>query len=107
MKRLSYKYALMGFSLNYKPTSNKQRIDEIKVQNNLSVTPSQMFAMAAKGVPITTSNEANFYDGEPNPTWQVDPVENRRMNIVDIWNMQRDSAKKLKNAHHEDRRLYD
>lgn len=98
---------MLGYSLNYAQTRNKRNLSDLPVHQNLAVTPSHMFEMASKGVPITTTNEQNFYDGEPNPSWNVDPVENRRMNITDIWNMQRDTAKKFKNAHYLDRKLYD
>ena len=71
---------------------------DIPVQNGLCLTPTEMMSMASRGVPISVSNEHNFYDGEENPSWVIDPIKERGVDAADLWQLQMSARKKIRNA---------
>lgn len=71
---------------------------DIQVQNGLCVTPSKMLEMASHGVPISVQNEQNFYDGVPNPSWEVLPEKVRGVDANDLWLLQKTSRNKLRSS---------
>lgn len=83
---------------NRKFASPKRMEGESVVQNNLAVTPSQMYEMTKNGQPISTQmlNENLFFDGVPNPSWDL-PMDLRRgVDVVDCWNASKDAKNKAK-----------
>lgn len=74
--------------------------------NGLAVTPSDMHRMVERGIPISPTNDALFFDGTPNVTFDL-PVEDARgVDVNDIWNAQQDSRRKFKNANSSDIQNY-
>lgn len=74
--------------------------------NGLAVTPSDMHRMVDRGIPVSPANDALFFDGTPNVTFDL-PIEDARgVDVNDIWNAQQDSRRKLKNANSADIQAY-
>lgn len=68
------------------------------VVNRLAVTPSEMAQMTSRGIPITPANESLFYDGDDAISPSV-ALENRRgIDVVDVWNAEKDAKQKLSQA---------
>lgn len=72
--------------------------DESTVQDNLSLTPHQMWELTKRGTPISTSNVAMSYvDGIPNPDWDI-PIESQRgIDLNDLWTARQEFKAKLRN----------
>lgn len=76
------------------------------IVNGLAVTPSDMHRMVERGIPVSPSNDALFFDGTPNVTFDL-PIEDARgVDVNDIWNAQQDSRRKIKNANSVDIQTY-
>lgn len=74
--------------------------------NGLAVTPADMHRMVDRGIPVTPANDALFFDGTPNVTFDL-PIEDARgVDVNDIWNAQQDSRRKIKNANSIDVQTY-
>lgn len=87
-------YQLTKF--NSTPTRG-YNIKEEYVQTGLAVTPSEMLQMAQSGVPISSQMADNlFYDGDTSMAVELDPLDQRGLDIVDVWNMQHDARKKIR-----------
>lgn len=71
--------------------------DEQEVQNGLSMTPSQMFDMAQKGLPITTRNLGVTYDEGYNDLEFDPPMEYRRgIDVGDLYEARHDVKTKFR-----------
>lgn len=66
-----------------------------KVDNNLSVSPSQMHQAMLDGVPISSSSPSLDIAGTPNPSWDIPPEYKRGADINDLWAAQKAARKKL------------
>lgn len=70
-----------------------------KTRSGLSYTPAQMNEMMHKGIPVTNKNlENKFFDGETNPSWNVDLMRERGVDIADIWEAEQAAKEKLRSA---------
>lgn len=85
---------LRGKSYNHSSVVYHYKGDVIKTTQNLSVTPAQMFELAAKGIPITQGNVDNFFDGTENPSWDIPLYKQRNVDMSELWQAQQ-SAKKV------------
>lgn len=76
----------------------KRKSYEPSVQNGLSLTPSEMSALIAKGVPVSTSNLSLNYDSSTvsDNDFSVPADMRRGADMSDAWNAQQDSRKSLK-----------
>lgn len=75
--------------------------DDVTVPN-LSVTPSQMLAMAEKGIPISNHHLNQLYtDGEVNPSWEIDIDRQRGTDVVQLWEHNKTVKEKIKKAYKE------
>nr|QPB07437.1 MAG: hypothetical protein [Microvirus sp.] len=74
--------------------------------NNLAVTPSDMHRMVERGIPVSPSNDAMFFDGTPNVTFELPLEDARGVDVNDIWNAQQDARRKIKNANSVDVQNY-
>ncbi|MDE6089294.1 MAG: hypothetical protein K2G41_01200 [Duncaniella sp.] len=78
-----------------------------KVVPGLSVSPTQMALMAAKGIPISAQMSESFVDGVSNPSFDI-PIEDQRgIDVNAVWNAQKDARKRLIAAHKADKEAYD
>lgn len=70
---------------------------EQDVQNGLAMTPSQMFDMAQRGLPITTQNLGVTYDEGYSNLDFTPPAEFRRgVDLGDLYEMRMDAKSKLR-----------
>ena len=77
--------------------------NDLSVKNGLAVTPSQMYDMAKRGIPITTANQdMQFYDGEINPSWELPLDKIRGVDIGELWQSSMDARRKFKQAYKDD-----
>lgn len=76
----------------------RRKPEDLKVNNNLAVTPTQMLNMAKQGVPISSQNEENFYDGDTNASWTIAPEKLKRVDPADLWQMSMTAKQKIRNA---------
>lgn len=74
--------------------------------NNLAVTPSDMHRMVERGIPVSPTNDAMFFDGTPNVTFELPLEDARGVDVNDIWNAQQDARRKIKNANSVDVQNY-
>lgn len=92
----------------YKTIKNRKpsRLAETQIVNNCSVepnaayTPSEMQKLASQGIPVSAAavNENLFFDGDLRAP-DTPPIENRRgIDVVEVWEAQRDSRKKILRA---------
>lgn len=102
MKRYIRKYGSCG-ALN----SPKRKVGEPLVRNGLATTPAQMAVLAQKGLPISSDVAGSmFYDGTPNPSWDV-PAENRRgVDAGTLWEMSKDIKTRMRNGMKKDVEMY-
>lgn len=85
----------------------KRSEGDIPVQDGLTVTPSEMYEMAKKGIPVSTANlDMQFNDGEVNPSWDVPIDKQRGIDIGEIWQSSMDIKKKVKSSYKKDVKLY-
>lgn len=89
-------------SRSYSPTDSPFE----STVNGLAVTPADMHRMVDRGIPVSPSNDALFFDGTPNVTFDL-PIEDARgVDVNDIWNAQQDARRKIKNANSVDIQNY-
>lgn len=80
----------------------KARKDEIKTKCGLSYTPAQMLDMANKGISVASQNmETKFYDGVPNPSWNIDLLRERGVDIADLWTLSQQAKNKIRNGKYQ------
>lgn len=81
--------------------------DRVIVQNNLSVTPSQMLALTELGSPISSSlPESMFDDGDSGNNFDIPFEHTRGVDVVDAWNYERDCRNRLVRAKQNDIETY-
>lgn len=85
----------------------KRKEDELPVKDGLAITPSDMFRMQQQGLPISTANSAAGYRGEKNPSWDVELDRVRGVDAADLWQASKTIHEKVRQAHNNDRKLYD
>lgn len=77
------------------------------VQSGLSVTPSEMLQLAQQGIPISSHfDDSKFDDGDTKSLGTIDFIHQRGLDIVDVWEHQKDSRKKLLDAKAKDIQMY-
>lgn len=77
------------------------------VQSGLSVTPSEMLALAQQGIPISSHfDDSKFDDGDTKSLGSIDFIHQRGLDIVDVWEHQKSSRKKLLDAQAKDVQMY-
>lgn len=89
--------------------SVKRAEGEKVVQSDLAVTPRMMDEMMKKGIPISAQNlnSEMFFDGEPNPSFEI-PIDSQRgIDIADCWNAQESIRKKAKKGLIRDKKQFD
>lgn len=80
---------------------------EKHVQSGLSVTPSEMLQLAQQGIPISSHfDDSKFDDGDTKSLGSIDFIHQRGLDIVDVWNHQKDSRKKILDAKAKDIQMY-
>lgn len=79
----------------FKPCSAVRRADEDPVQPGLALTPSQISELTRAGVPISNVNAMQFFDGYRTLDFQPGLLNRRGVDLVDAWEAQMDSRKKL------------
>lgn len=80
--------------------------DFLKVKEGLAYTPSQMYELMEKGIPISMQNTGTFVDGEPNPSWNVPLERERGVDASDVWQAQQEARKRIHTAHISDIRKH-
>lgn len=80
----------------YRPVKIVRNDDDIVVHDGLSLSPSQVAEMTAAGIPISPSNGMQFYDGNRSLSYDPGLFGRRGVNMIDVWNAQQDSRKKLR-----------
>lgn len=79
----------------------------VNVQSGLSVTPSEMLALAQQGIPISSHfDDSKFDDGDTKALGSIDFIHQRGLDIVDVWEHQKSSRKKLLDAKAKDIQMY-
>lgn len=74
-----------------------RRPDEMEVQSGLAMTPSQMYDMAQKGLPITTRNLGVTYDEGYSKLDFDPPLEYRRgVDLGDLYEARMDAKSKMR-----------
>lgn len=79
---------------------------DVKTKPNLAVTPSEMDKLADHGISINNQNAKNFYDGVPNPGWDLAPENARGVDPADLWQAQMSARKKVIAGHKKDKQMY-
>lgn len=76
----------------------KRQETEEAVQNDLAITPGEMYALAQQGKPITTHQLPDDYfdDGDARQTYDMPIDRLRGIDVIDCWNASKDSKNKLK-----------
>lgn len=73
-----------------------------KTRSGLSYTPAQMNEMMQKGIPVTNKNlENKFFDGETNPSWNIDILRQKGVDIADVWEADQAARQKLRDTRKE------
>lgn len=83
----------------------KRKITEEKVQNNLAITPGEMYALAQQGKPITTHQLPDDYfdDGDARQTYDLPIDRIRGIDVIDCWNASKDAKSKIKSFEKQQR----
>lgn len=78
----------------------KRKVYEHSVQNGLSISPSKMAELTAKGVPVSVNNLGVTYEtGVDSLSYDVPPQYHRGVDLADLWNMEISSRNKIKKAY--------
>lgn len=77
----------------------------IPVIPNQAVTPTEMLKMAEQGIPISMQN-APITEKAPEPSWDIAPENRKNVDAAELWQMQQNVRKKVKEAHKRDRARY-
>lgn len=79
-------------------------VKPVHVDSGLALTPKGMIEMSESGIPISAQTQSadNFTDGDNSPFVNLDPMQARGIDVVDVWDMQMNARKKLMNAHIKD-----
>lgn len=81
--------------------SPKLREHEEPVNQNLSITPTQMDQLRRQGLPISTGilSSEYFDDGNPDPT--LTDVDRRGFDICDAWNKESELSAKISEGYNK------
>lgn len=81
---------------------------EAVVQNDLAVTPTQMYDMMQKGIPISTQNLSDdmFYDGDTNPDFALPLDMKRGIDVADCWEASMDIKSRAKKGLKNDKKVF-
>lgn len=84
--------------------ANKTRttnIEQVKVQDGLATTPTEMYQATQMGIPISSQllSESNFCDGEVSPLTDVPFMFRRGVDVGDIIAYQESSQSKVKEVY--------
>lgn len=85
-------------SSKFNPCRVVRRDDEGVVQDGLALTPSKVAEMTRAGIPISTVNAMGFHDGYRTLDFEPFILNRRGVDMIDAWNAQMDSRKKLRDA---------
>lgn len=79
--------------------SYKRSPKDLKVQNGLALTPSQMQNLSERGVPVSSQNlEGVYFDGDTRPSWDVPLDSQRGVDVATMWQRRKDIQAKLRSA---------
>lgn len=87
--------------VSYRPAVCELLPDEDPVQNDLAYTPSQMFEMAQKGMPVSTQSVAldgMFDEGYRELDFEPPLHLMRHADMADLWEKSRDAKMKIKES---------
>ena len=75
---------------------NVQGENDVPVEQNLAMTPAQMYSLVQQGRPVSLQQLPldNFDDGTSDPSFYVTMDKRRGVDIVDVWNKSQDLKKK-------------
>lgn len=69
------------------------------VQDNLSVTPSEMLSLSEHGIPISSHfDDSQFSDGDSSSKVVLDYLDSRGIDVVDVWNYEKTSKSNIRKA---------
>lgn len=86
------------FSRFKKSISNVYSYPVVDVVNDMALTPSKMKQYSDAGIPISSSiDSSTFDDGDETNIIRCDYFRQRGIDLVDVWNFQQDSRKKVTN----------
>lgn len=79
----------------------------VNVQSGLSVTPSEMLSLAQQGIPISSHfDDSKFDDGDTRSLGSIDFIHQRGLDVVDVWEHQKSSRKKVLDAKAKDIQMF-
>lgn len=74
-----------------------------EVASGLALTPSHMLELSQSGIPVSSQMADDmFFDGDTSMRVHIDPLDRRGVDVVDAWNLQKSSRRKLMEAHNND-----
>lgn len=94
------------FSRRQHVVETKFKRDELPPEPGLAITPSQIDAMARRGVAVSAYNYGLQFQGIESHTDGVPPEFTRGFDKIDAWNLQQSSRKKVNSAHIKDKKIY-
>lgn len=68
------------------------------VREGLAMSPSDVAAMTARGMPVNQKNLSLFQDGEPNPSPYVTSERRRGVDVAELWEEHQRILKKARSA---------
>lgn len=90
----------------FKSASNRRKSYNppyTEVASGLALTPAQMLELSQSGIPVSSQMADDmFYDGDTSMRVHIDPLDRRGIDVVDAWNLQKSSRRKLMEAHNND-----
>lgn len=67
------------------------------VKPGLAITPAQMRALNAQGIPVSTGNANHLYEtGHEKLSWDIAPDNRRGVDPAELWQIEQSARKKLK-----------
>lgn len=94
------------FSRRQRVVETKLRRDENPPQPGLAITPSQIDAMARRGVAVSSYNYGLQFQGIESHTDGVPPEFTRGFDKIDAWNLQQSTRKKVNSSRIKDEKIY-
>ena len=88
-------FGISRFTTQMHTSSCKRLPHEPVVQPNLAMTPAQVAEMAAAGKPVSSTSVGTYYDGTPNPSFDLPIDQKRGCDIADAWNASVEAQDKL------------
>lgn len=83
-----------------RPARCLRHSNELRVRDNLAITPADAYEMAKQGIPISSQNRADviFTETTSNIPAELDIMDQRGVDIADVWEAQMISRQRVKNA---------